>query len=314
METRASHVLIGAFMIALMAALFGFIIWLARVDASRTNDYDVFFTGSVAGLVQGGTVNYNGVPVGTVREIALVPNKPSLVRVRIRVSRDTPVFKGTTAVLEAQGLTGAVFVQLSGAMTAGTPLREVGPYGVPVIPSRPSPLQELFVSAPELLKRATDVVEQVDKLLNPENQRAFGRILANSEQLTGSLAKAGPDLEAALRQLNLTLADARGAVGSINGLARDADTLVNQDARPAVDDLRKTLARTQALLANIDAAITENRPGLARFTNNTLGDTGKLIGDLRELSRSITRLTDRIDQGSAASLFLGEKAPVYDGK
>lgn len=311
METRASHVLVGSFVLVLVAALFGFIIWLARVDAGATKDFDIMFYGSVAGLNQGSLVNYNGVPVGTVTTIALVRDQPSAVRVRIRVSEDTPVYTGTTASLESQGLTGAVLVQLSGATQAGTPLVEPGPFGVPVIPSKRSALEKLFVSIPEILQRTTDVLDEIKDVLNDKNKKAIGDILANTERLTGTLADQSPLLASGIQELNGAIVDLRGSLAAVTQLADGTTLAVNEDAKPLLRDLRTLAQNTDSAVRKIDDILKDAQPGLSAFGQDTLPEIGLLVSDLRELTHTLNRLGDRIDQGSAASLLSSEKIPEY---
>lgn len=311
METRASHVLVGSFVMVLIAALFGFIVWLARVDAGATKDFDIMFYGSVAGLNQGSLVNYNGVPVGTVTTITLVRDQPNAVRVRIRVSDDTPVYTGTSASLESQGLTGAVLVQLSGAMQVGTPLVEPGPFGVPVIPSKRSALEKLFVSIPEVLQKTTDVLDELKGILNDRNKQAIGSILANVERLTGTLADQSPQLATGVQELSGAIVDLRGSLAAITRLADGTTLAVNEDARPLLKDLRILAQSTNATIRKLDGILGDARPGLSEFGQDTLPEIGLLVSDLRELTRTLNRLGDRIDQGSAASLFSGEKVPEY---
>ena len=74
METRASYVVVGTFVLALFAAAFGVVIFLTRAnleDAPRP--YMSYFSGSVTGLQIGSAVRYRGVPVGTVTDIRIDP-------------------------------------------------------------------------------------------------------------------------------------------------------------------------------------------------------------------------------------------------
>lgn len=311
METRASHVLVGSFVMVLIAAMFGFIVWLARVDSGATKDFDIMFFGSVAGLNQGSLVNYNGVPVGSVTTIALVPNQPNAVRVRIRVSEDTPVYTGTTGSLESQGLTGAVLVQLSGATQVGTPLVEPGPFGVPVIPSKRSALEKLFVSIPEVLQNTTDVLDELKAVLNERNKKAIGSILTNVERLTGTLAEQSPQLAASVQELNGAIVDVRGTLAAVSRLADSTTLAINEDTRPLLKDLRTLSHNTDSAIRKLDGILADAKPGLTEFGQDTLPEIGLLVSDLRELTRTLNRLGERIDQGSAASLFSGDKVPEY---
>jgi len=54
METRASYVIVGAFVTSFFMAVVLAVVWLADLDIDAdTTLYDVFFTGSVSGLAIG---------------------------------------------------------------------------------------------------------------------------------------------------------------------------------------------------------------------------------------------------------------------
>src|SRR5437588_10339585 len=80
METRAHYVAVGAFVLLMVALAFGTVLWMAR--ASLTTEYaryDMYFKGPVSGLRNGASVEYNGVPVGKVVEIRIVPFEKKFV-------------------------------------------------------------------------------------------------------------------------------------------------------------------------------------------------------------------------------------------
>ena len=73
METRANYALIGAFTLAVIAAAFGFVFWFSKDTGAKLNAYRLIFNGSVSGLSRGAQVLYNGLQVGTVVSLELLP-------------------------------------------------------------------------------------------------------------------------------------------------------------------------------------------------------------------------------------------------
>ena len=149
METKSNHVLVGSVVIVLTVLLFAFIMWLAGFNASAGQAYDIFFRSGVSGLAKGSQVQFAGVPVGTVNAIRLMPDSPEFVRVRITVDEEVPILMGTQATLESQGFTGVSIIQLTGATKDAPPIDDPGPFGVPVIPTKPGALGQLLSSAPQ---------------------------------------------------------------------------------------------------------------------------------------------------------------------
>src|SRR5690242_10503168 len=110
METRAQHVLVGAFVLGILVAIVIAVVWVARVQFNREfSYYDIFFTGSVTGLNTGAAVRYNGVQIGRVDEIRIAPSNVEQVRVTIEVDGTVEIKEDAVASLELQGVTGYAF-------------------------------------------------------------------------------------------------------------------------------------------------------------------------------------------------------------
>src|SRR3546814_7856943 len=96
---------------------------------------------------------------GQVREIALWPDDPQFVRVRIEVNEGVPVLQGTTAALEGVGFTGVSQISLDGAVKDAPPITDKGTAGRPLIPTRVGGLGALLNTAPQLLHRLSQITE-----------------------------------------------------------------------------------------------------------------------------------------------------------
>src|SRR3546814_13039865 len=78
METRAHHVLIGLFIVILTAAALLLALALSKPDTNESDTYyKVVFNEAVSGLSKGSLVQYSGIKVGDVVELALVVNDSS---------------------------------------------------------------------------------------------------------------------------------------------------------------------------------------------------------------------------------------------
>ena len=115
METRAPFVVVGAFVLAAIAAVFGFVYWLHNTGGLGPRAaYHIQFDGSVPGLLVGAAVLFNGIRVGEVTDLGLAPNSPRRVNATISVASTTPVRSDTRVGLEFQGLTGVPVIALEG--------------------------------------------------------------------------------------------------------------------------------------------------------------------------------------------------------
>ena len=311
METRSNYVLVGGVVLALTFALFAFVLYLAKFSGAEKNKYDIFYRQSISGLAIGAPVQFKGVPVGEVKEIALLPRSPDAVRVRIEIKADTPILHGTTAQIESVGFTGVSQIQLAGSMAGATPIDEPGPFGVPVIPPRAGALGQLLASAPELLNNVSALTASLNELLNPANRKSLGNILASTDRLTGSLADRGPEIAATLVEMRGTLKQATAAAQAMTQLTAHADTLLTTDAKPLVHDLALTASHANATLGRLDAVVASAQPGIDTFTTQTLPETAQLLREARDATAQLGAIAAKLDEDPAGALIGGRKLPEY---
>jgi phospholipid/cholesterol/gamma-HCH transport system substrate-binding protein len=192
METRAPFVVVGAFVLAAIAAVFGFVYWLHNTGGlgPRTT-YHVQFDGSVPGLLVGAAVLFNGIRVGEVTDLGLAPDSPRRVNTTISVSSTTPVRSDTRVGLEFQGLTGVPVIALEG----GTLLANSGP--VPTLIAEPGAGQSMTQAARDALRRVDSVLE--------ENSGPLKDTIANFKVFSEGLARNTGKIDSILAGLEKTM-------------------------------------------------------------------------------------------------------------
>ncbi|QWG14837.1 membrane integrity-associated transporter subunit PqiC [Bradyrhizobium sediminis] len=176
METRAPFVVVGAFVLATIFAVFGFVYWLHNTGGLGPRaTYHVQFDGSVPGLLIGAGVLFNGIRVGEVTDLGLAPDNPRRVNATISVASTTPVRSDTKVGLEFQGLTGVPVIALEG----GTLLANSGP--VPTLIAEAGAGQSMT-------QAARDALRKVDSVLT-ENSEPLKKTIANMQTFTDGLAR-----------------------------------------------------------------------------------------------------------------------------
>ncbi len=318
METRSNHVLVGTVTLLLLAAIMIAAFWFSRLSDGQNKEYDIFFKQSVNGLAKGSGVNYSGVPSGQVEKIELWKRDPSFVKVRITVKEGTPVLQGTTATIQGVGFTGVSEIVLDGAVKGAPPIRcpDDNPYaacpdGVPVIPTKPGALGELLNNAPQLLERLSTLTERLTELLNDKNQQSFAGILANVEKVTGALSDRSPEIAATLAEARIAVQRTGIAAENIGKLAATTDSLLSDEGRPLMGDLRKSVQSANASIDTLNKTIAEAQPGVRTFSNQTMPEVNQLVRDLREMSRAFRGVAEKLDQQGAGSLVGSPKLPDY---
>ena len=176
METRAPFVVVGAFVLAAIVAVFGFVYWLHNTGGLGPRaTYHVQFDGSVPGLLVGAAVLFNGIRVGEVTALGLAPENPRRVNATISVATTTPVRADTKVGLEFQGLTGVPVIALEGGML----LSNSGE--VPTLIADPGVGQSMT-------QAAKDALRKVDSVLS-ENSEPLKKTIANLQTFTDGLAR-----------------------------------------------------------------------------------------------------------------------------
>lgn len=185
METRAPYIIVGAFLLAAIAAVFGFVYWLNNAGGIGKRDtYQIVFNGPVPGLLVGAGVLFNGIRVGEVTSLELVADRPHDVHATIAVAARTPVRADTRVGLDFQGLTGVPVVSLEGDS--------------PDAPELKGPLIAENGAGQSMTQAARDALRRVDSVLSENatplhdaigNIGTFAEALArNSSRLDGIVA------------------------------------------------------------------------------------------------------------------------------
>ena len=313
METKAHHVLIGAFTLAVAVLAMLFALWAAKTVSDRQwDEYEVVFTEAVTGLTRGGVVQYNGIAVGDVAELKLDAADPSKVVARIRVGAGTPVKTDTTAKLAFVGLTGLVQIQLSGGSPQSPMLKDAHENdGLPRIAAQESAFAKLLNSSEDITTTASDVLIRINRMLNDETVENVSKTMANLEQVTGTLAAERGEIAQLLRdarssaeRLDRVLATAESTMG---GLDRSVAAL-DKDLPQILAKLDRTLTEFEALSGNANALVAENRGAVQQFSRDGLTQVGPTLAELRSVLRQLNRAAAKIEE-RPSSLVLGSSTP-----
>ncbi len=294
METRANYALIGAFTFVVIAVGFIFVYWLSGTGRSSggTNTYKVVFTGSISGLGGGSSVLFNGVRVGEVKQIDLMPQDPSHVYALIDVDARVPIRTDTKARLESTGLTGIASVELAGGSVNAPPLAK-GPNNSPgVIVAERSDFQDMMEAARHIAGQASDLLDKANKVLD-DNSGSLSASVKNVEKFSDALA-ANSD---GVKDFLAAVSDVGHAIGPLSEkltvLADDTDKVVKavdpDEAKSTLKDVAELSAKLDAAADKVDGVLTNLNGFLA--TGNSKG----AFGEMEEAAKSIRTLADNLD-------------------
>lgn len=322
MEPDTRYTVIGAVVLALTAATVLGYLWLASVG--RESDYrfyTVYFERqALDGLQVGGSVNMRGITVGRVEDYLIDSENINRVRVVLRVARETPVRQNTVATVSRNIVTGIARINL---VTPGVPGPELVKVAegerYPVIPEGTSGTEQITDAINRLAAVADQTLQNANRVLGPENQKAFAELLAQTRDLAKGLNDRLATVDRMALEIEASSTAFRKATGDIALAARRVADIAEPLSRDAGAALREATAALQALTAathnverDLSAALKRiDKDGgmLARRADDSL-DIGVLelratAADLRTSADTIARTLDRLREPRAALLGPG---------
>ncbi|WP_112662492.1 MlaD family protein [Microvirga flavescens] len=317
METRANYALIGVFTLAVIAAAFGFVYWFSGGDRGQAKQsIRIVFSGSVSGLSKGSLALFNGLRVGEVTEISLLPEDPRRVVSIVQIDKSTPIRADTRARLEYQGLTGVAQIALSGGEPNAPPLVAGPGQPMPTIFADRSDFQDLIETARNIARRADDVLERVGRVV-AENEGAVGRTIQNVEKFSEALGENADGIDRFLGQVGQAAEKVGPLAEKLETLATNVDELVRAVDRQRVANIVQNVESfTQSLGENKE--VISNALKDAASVIQTLKDTApKLdaaVAQIGTLTKSVdpAKIGRAVDNIDTFSQTLSRRSPDVD--
>ncbi len=319
METRANHVLIGAFTVAGLFLILVIGLWAARYAADDAwKNYEVIFEHPVSGLSVGSTVQYNGINMGSVRELYLSPEDPSRVVARIRLEPDAPVREDTIARLTVSGLTGMAFIQLRGGSPESPPLDPL-PDGTPQrIYAEESGLQKLIEASEDIASMAAEVMLRLLDFLSEENIDRVSHTLDNVDRMSETVLAETEVITETIHNLHRGSQSIAGVLDSSQQLIEnmtaalsDIDEHLIAELPEFASELKRTLDHLAAASNRINRVLADNEAIMSEFGVEVLTPMGPAVQEIRQLVRDLSRLSTRFKNHPTRFLLGGDQPEEY---
>lgn len=282
METKANYALVGFFTVLVMAAAFVFVYWMSQYGrGGEMAQLAIRIPGSANGLSIGSPVRFNGIPVGSVRSLAIDADDPRFSVAMTEVSTSAPVKKSTSAVLEVQGLTGAAYIELGGG-NAGDPniLREAfDNETAAILEAEQSSVTNILSTADKILKRADEAITDIQGFV-AEARGPLTNTIQNAEKFSGSLARNGENIDEFLK--------------SVGGLSETFKTLSTR--------LDSTLASVDSLIKAVDPKKVEDVVSNVEKVSKDIADASGDVKTTVEGFRKTAETFDTFGKNATATL------------
>jgi phospholipid/cholesterol/gamma-HCH transport system substrate-binding protein len=271
-DPRRNYLLVGSFVIAMIAAL---VTWLTVLSGGvgGGDRYTVRYE-NVLGVAEGTQVYFDGYPVGLVEGVE--PAEEGGFELEVEVRRGWSIPDDSVAVVTASGLLSAVVIDIHAGrseqmLAPGSRIRSGASANLVAVVSgvagelsqlvsEVGPLLDALANdAPQILDdirgftaRLDGTLDSVDTLLGPDNTDRIARILVNLEQASNGASSALTGLDATRR--------------NVDGVVVRIDELLDESEEPIADALAD-LQHTLGAIAQHIGAITANLETVSRNMN-----------------------------------------------
>ncbi len=327
METKANYAIVGFFTVLVMAAAFGFVYWMSQYGRSGDMaQLAIRIPGSANGLSIGSPVRFNGIPVGSVRSLAIDADDPRFSVAMTEVATSAPVKQSTSAVLEVQGLTGAAYIELSGGTAADPNIlqKAFDTETAAVLQAEQSSVTNILSTADKILKRADAAITDIQGFV-ADARGPLTKTINNAEQFSDSLARNGKNIDEFLKsvgglsetfrnlsgRLDSTLASVddlikavdpkkvEDFVGNVDKISKDI-AAASGDVKTTVEGFRKTAETFDTFGKNANAALDKVDTLIAAVdtqkVSGAIDNISVASADARKAIASVTGVANRIGE------------------
>ena len=273
METKANYLMIGGFVLGVLALAFIFVFWMSNF-AGGGKRYYIVFESSVAGLTTGSSVGFNGIRVGEVQSFQLDPEDARKVQVLISVRDDTPVRENSHASIQSMGLTGGSGVQITPGSPNSPFLVATAEAPIPVIEADPGSGQGVFEAGSAALNNANVFISKLNALLD-QNEKSINTTMTNVEQFTTMLAAK------------------------------------KEDIGQAITDVKEGANSFKTLSSKLEVSLGDNMDGLTRQARDSLQEFGNFMREGRRTAVTLNRILEKLEADPKGFLLGGNQVPEY---
>jgi phospholipid/cholesterol/gamma-HCH transport system substrate-binding protein len=252
--------------------------WLVREVFFRPKSITAYFT-TATSIYPGDEVRVSGVKVGTIKSIQ---PEGKQVKMTLKVDRDLPVPADAKAIIVAQNLVAARYVQLTPAYRNSGPKMADGA----VIPAeRTATPVEWDEVKTQLMRLATD--------LGPNSKVSTPSVARFIDSAANALNGNGPKLREALAQLSGVARTLAGGSGNIVDIIKNLQTFVTalRDSNTQIVQFNNRLATLTSVVndskSDLDAALTNLSTAVVevqRFIAGTRDQTSEQISQLADVT------------------------------
>jgi len=265
MISKAQKFRLGVFLITGMVLLLGSVILIAAPRLLEKRDiYTIRYVGvSVGGLEPGGSVKYQGIPVGRIEEVYVDPNNVSAIVVKISLRQGTPIKADTQAQVAMQGITGMRYIELIG----GTESAETIPPGGEIPPG--DSMIDLFVEQAQVISEKLQIMlDEMIVLINNvnglmlDNRGQLNQVTANVELISENLISVSQRADSIMSNIETLTADPKltESIDNIHAMTVALRQSFEEKNLPEImTNLNQLITTIDQAMVHFDRTLVESR-------------------------------------------------------
>jgi phospholipid/cholesterol/gamma-HCH transport system substrate-binding protein len=308
MEREANYTAVGAFVILVAAMAVMFVYWYSEGRDRRSYvPYEIYFSGSISGLSEGGAIRYLGVDVGRVRRIRLDTRGGDRVQVIANIDKSAPIDADTRAQLSLVGITGLLFIDLKKKAEGQEEFPAVPSERYPVIVSVRSDFDRFLSSLPEIAGGAAELMQRAQLIFSVENTEALAAMISNLHEVSANLPATMKKVDTLVTGLNSTSQEVRRLAEQVRGSAAE----MTPELKQLSQRLNATAGQLESASKGMSDFIAQNQDDVAAFTRDGLPQLQRTLEAARAAADSFKDLTQTLRDDPSQILY---QAPQHGVK
>lgn len=299
MATRSQKTKVGVFLTVCSVLIVGGLVYISGINVEERTSYNVEFNEPVLGLTVGGSVDYLGVPVGTVSDIRVTEEGFAHVIIGVKDSKVT-LKEGVSAQLVMTSLaTGILGISLAGGEGNRLPEWSEIPTRNSLVQSFTSGVDELMANVEDIVTalstglegmeegQLTDTVENADGLIT-DSREFIDTARETVEDLRDDVSMAiedyrllAQDMSKLSKELNELVATSHDKIEPVDlaAIAESADS-----ALKTVDELATRLISTADLLDGVSGTLLHEMDNIEHSIRGGIVSFRDTLDAMKELA------------------------------
>ncbi|HHV36848.1 MAG TPA: MCE family protein [Candidatus Cloacimonetes bacterium] len=271
MVSKATKVRLGIFLVVGFVLI---LVFAAAVAGNRLTQkwdeyYIVFDDYPVSGLQVGGTVNYQGIKVGRVKDIRIDPNDVKKIQLTIQIEPGTPIKEDTEAVLALVGITGIKAVEIKGGTNEAVTMKPLS-----FIKAGSTMIDDISDRAASIVDKLELIADNVHELTNQQNRDNIAKILEETGLiLTETRENVSTTMQALTRVANNTAVLTDELSQNIESLTENLTENIDDVANVTIDSVKEITESLNKELLTITKSLNTTVDELSDQTIALMDDT-----------------------------------------